>query len=444
MATKSRRILFVDVDYLRGSHAHGRSQVPMPPEGWLAERIGAVSAEWNGARLTVGKYHLLDFIDCGSRFLKLVHDHDLVVGFALLQSDLPALAMTAEVRRGHVEKCVDLLPILHRVRGKRWPTGLSLEKLARANLGKTGFAKERAPERATHVSRGERMSVASRQGADPREDALLVMRLWETLVTTRAVTLPAGGAGHSSWEGSSWKDTPGATVALSDAVVREITGEASTPEQTDWFKLTSTIGGVLGDFPGGGDRARLAATRRLPPSGIAELIRIHGALKEHRLVPETSPSITHAVLLEGLQRVPGMQLLDTRNRLCTGTPLKKTQRQAVAWGMWLATHRSWETAYWQTVHDSKSRQSLIISQSARALREYVKSQKEELLIRIGTAIGEKDMTQDQSEQVTGEQAWRHEVRRRVPGNAPGKSIIELYVQGAQELEQLSGLELWAP
>jgi len=444
MTPKSRRMLFVDFDYLRGSHAHGRSQVPMPPEGWLVGRIGTVSAMWNGSRLVVGKSHLLDSIDCGNRFLKLVHDHDLVVGFSLLQSDLPALAMIAEVRRGHLEKCVDVLPILNRVRGKHWPTGLSLEKLAIANLSDMGFSKERAPVRAPHVWRGERVSVANRNKSDPRDDARLVMRLWETLVATRAVVIPAAGAGQASTYGPGWKDTPGDTFALATETVRELTGEMPTPERTNWFDLTRGNGGVLGVFPGGGDRARLAATRRLPASGRAELLSIHAALNDHGLIPAASLSMTPTVVLEGLQRVPGQQLFKTRESLCAGTPLTVSQRAEVAWGMWHATHRLWEAAYWQTVHDSKSQDGVIVWASACRLRDYAKSQKDELRTRIRAAIGGKDLTEDESERVAQEQSWRHAVRNFVPNEADGIYIGKLWVRGAKELESLSGLDLWAP
>lgn len=46
-------LVFCDVDFERGSRAHGRGVAAAPPEGWVIGRADLVHARWDGEQLQV-------------------------------------------------------------------------------------------------------------------------------------------------------------------------------------------------------------------------------------------------------------------------------------------------------------------------------------------------------------------------------------------------------
>ncbi|MFD4790777.1 hypothetical protein ACFWN1_27760, partial [Streptomyces sp. NPDC058459] len=186
-------LTFCDVDFDRGSRAHGRGVAPAPPEGWVIGRAALVHAEWNGAELRVTGQKLIEGPRPASRLINALHGKRLVIGHGILSADFRAAAMVTDVPDSVLKRTVDTLAFAHRIRGKRYPTGCGLAALAKANL-RDPRAKPAQPSSTPGLRPGGGMHGMSpeRGDNDPREDALTVARLWQTMVTTRALSWGAG------------------------------------------------------------------------------------------------------------------------------------------------------------------------------------------------------------------------------------------------------------
>jgi len=114
--------------------------------------------------------------------LRALERADLIVGHGLLTADLRALAMVAPVPDALLDRCIDPLLVLQEARGGRWGTGLGLIELAAVTLG----------VRYHDVRRLGRF--------DPRDIAMLNLRLWHHLRTRRQITMLRGpGASVEPW-----------------------------------------------------------------------------------------------------------------------------------------------------------------------------------------------------------------------------------------------------
>ncbi|MFF7643026.1 hypothetical protein [Streptomyces canus] len=317
-------------------------------------RAGLVHAEWDGSQLRFTGEDLIDGPRPASRLVNALHGKQLVVDHGILTADLRAAVMVTDVPNSLVKRTVDTLAFAHRIRGKKYPTGCGLSALAEANLLdlRTKLAQ---PSSAPGLRPGGGMRGMSpnRGDSDPRDDARLVARIWQTMVTTRAL---AWGAGSSSWthhEGNTRPGTPAGTAALAQAHIDELVGRQRQIEAVEWAQRVRDEGRVMRPTHLDLLAASLAQQARadLPePRQIRELADV---MQEAGHVPEDC-ELDAEDLLTACQCLGPRQNADVRTRILSGKKLTKALRLNVAFALWEITHPEWMAEFWRWYHLSKS------------------------------------------------------------------------------------------
>ncbi|MFF5264622.1 hypothetical protein ACFY4C_37340 [Actinomadura viridis] len=293
-------VVFCDLDFDRASRPFGRGTAPAPPEGWAVARAGLVYAAWNGHRLQVTGDELIDGPHTASRLIAALRGKRLVVGHGLLSCDLRAVAMVTGVPDTVVRRSVDTLALAHRLRGTRYPTGCNLSDLAWENLG-VRRTKPHFPDRL-----GE---PAQRGDSDPREDALLVSRLWQSMLTEKTL----------SWgTGMSISTHQGSTV-LTAQHLAELTGRTPQPEAHHWRDLHRFKGLTAADLPA--------------PTLIRE---VADQLRRADLIPDRR--LSEEELFTACQWLGVHQNYEVRDRMASGRRLTKQLRQRLGQALWESMH----------------------------------------------------------------------------------------------------------
>lgn len=293
-------LLLLDLDFNRGSRPFGRGS-HASPGCWAPGRAGLVYADWDGRRLTASGSDLIDGPRVATRLVAaLGRSRRLIVGHGLISADLRAVAMVAEVSPALASRCVDTLALTWRLSGKRLPSGCGLSDLARANLG-VAREKPAVPDWAGPAQRGN---------ADPRDDAWLTGRIWQTMLTTRAL----------AWEaGPGLSGSPAGAAALSGQHIAELTGNRPQPE-------AEAFGIWLGHCP--------VTARALP--GLDPVREIAGRLQQAGLI-DPGPLSAEELLTACQWMGPG-QDLDVRERIATGRRLTLELRRRLGQALWESQH----------------------------------------------------------------------------------------------------------
>ncbi|WP_406100756.1 hypothetical protein OG698_00740 [Streptomyces sp. NBC_01003] len=96
-----------------------------------------------------------------------MHGKQLVVGQGILTTDLRAAAMVTPIPSRLLDRTIDTLAFVHRVRGGSYPVGCNLDDLVREILGAVR-RKLRFPTSAPGLRPGGTMGMSpDRHGADP-------------------------------------------------------------------------------------------------------------------------------------------------------------------------------------------------------------------------------------------------------------------------------------
>ncbi|MFK0142663.1 hypothetical protein [Streptomyces murinus] len=340
-------LTFCDVDFERGSRAHGRGVAPAPPEGWVIGRAGLVHAEWDGDQLHVTGQELIEGPRPASRMINALTGKQLVVGHGILTADLRAAVMVTDVPDSLLRRTVDTLAFAHRIRGKRYPTGCGLAALAKANL-RDPRAKPAQPSSAAGLRPGGGMHGMSpeRGDSDPRDDALLVARLWQTMITTRALSWGAGSPSWTHYHGNTRPGTPAGAAALAEENIAELTGQQRQIEAAEWAQRVRFEGRVMRPTNTDSVAAMLAlhSARDLPaPQQVRELA---DALQEAGEIPPDR--LDTEDLLTAVQCLGPRQNIDVRERILNGKKLTKLLRGNLAIYLWEVTHPEWMNTFWET------------------------------------------------------------------------------------------------
>ncbi|WP_217225972.1 hypothetical protein [Streptomyces anulatus] len=346
-------LTFCDVDFERGSRAHGRGVAPAPPEGWVIGRAGLLHAEWDGSQLRFTGDELIDGPRPASRMINALHGKQLVVGHGILTTDLRAAVMVTDVPNSLLRRTVDTLAFAHRIRGKKYPAGCGLSALAEANL-QDHRTKPAHPSSAPGLRPGGGMHGMSpaRGDSDPRDDALLVARLWQTMVTTRALAWGAGSASWTHYEGNTRPGTPAGTAALAQANIDELLGRQRQIEAVEWADRVRNEGRVMRPThlaPLAASLAQLARADLPAPQQIRELADV---MREAGHIPEGC-TLEAEELLTACQCLGPRQNVDVRTRILNGRKLTKALRLNVAFALWEITHPEWMAEFWRWYHLSK-------------------------------------------------------------------------------------------
>lgn len=336
-------LTFCDVDYERGSRAHGRGVAAAPPEGWLIGRAGLVHADFDGERLRITGDEIITGPHPASALINALHGKQLIVGQGILTADLRAAAMVTPIPSQLLNRTIDTLAFAHRIRGGPFPTGCNLDDLVKENLGEMR-RKLRFPTSAPGLRPGGISGMSpERHDADPREDATLVARTWEAMVTTRTL---AWGAGKPFWthrDGDTRPGTAAGSAELGGEHIAELTGEQPQVEAAEWAArireegrimrpTTPSINGLL--------LANLAAAYIPVPEPvriIADTLQAAGEIPTDRVLQAED-------LYMACQYLGTQQNLDVRHRSATGKKLTKPLREPVAWALWQLTHPEWTAA----------------------------------------------------------------------------------------------------
>ena len=319
-------LTFVDIDYNRGSRAHGRRVPPSPPEGCALGRSGIVRAEWDGVQLRVTGTKLINGPRPASSLIRTLEGSGLIVGHGILTPDLRAARMVTVIPDSLLTRVVDTLVLAWQVRGKRYPTGCGLSAMIAANTG-SERAKPSYSASAPGVRSGWADEVPRRGSHDPRDDAILVAELWETLVTRRLLSWGAGRAWWTPGERTSGEGSPGGTAALTGSHIDILTGrrpQVDTGGQVPWWWHYATMRGYAAV-----SLASLSAADLPTPAlirDIAETVVPSGAV------------LTDEDLWTACQYLGTKQNLDVRERIAAGRgltrmlrePLERAIRNAVA------------------------------------------------------------------------------------------------------------------
>lgn len=368
------RVAFVDVDYIRAAHANGhRRVITSGPETWAFEQSGIVwgkvDLDNREPRLVTGAVELVTGPDPVTTLFDRLATADLIVGHGLLNADFRAAAMVAELPSWLVGRTVDTLDILTQVRSSvvssSYPTGLNLSDLAAGNLsGPRRKAARWTP--ATRAMRADRRGDGGRSEGSPdaRDDALVVSKLWSTLITVGAVTWGAGQPGYSSAHGHGWTGKEGGTAALSKEALASLRG-ATRANFDSWdtlARMTSVVAVTSAiDLAGG--------TQRLDA--------IWAGLAAGGFVGNQS---TQEALLTGLQFMGANENATLRDRLVSGKNLTQTLRKSYAWGLFQSQHpemiKHWSEAsthrhsarggmHWLEVRDTRQNLKADVEQIGR-------------------------------------------------------------------------------
>jgi hypothetical protein len=346
-------LVFVDVDYERGSRPHGRGVPESPPEAWVISRSGLIHAEWDGRLLNVTRDELVDGPHPASSLIRALGGNRLVVGHGILTNDLRAAAMVTEVPDSLLRRVVDTLAFAHRLRDKKYPTGCSLEDLARENLSKAR-SKPRYPSSAPGLRPGGGLWGMSpyRGKADPRDDALLVAELWQTMVITRTLSWGAGEPSWTHYEGDTRPGSSPGSAALADEQIAELIGQHRQIESAEWEERIRQEGRVMRPTHRNVEAlllARLSAKDLPAPTlirAMAERLQFAGEIPANL-------TLTDEDLYIACQYLGAKQNLDVRERIAANQNLTKTLREALAWALWQSTHPEWMANFWSCYHLAK-------------------------------------------------------------------------------------------
>jgi len=337
-------LIFCDVDYERGSRAHGRGVRAAPPEGWLIGRAGLVHADFDGERLRITGDELITGPRPASALINALHGKHLVVGQGILTTDLRVAAMVTPIPDSLLNRTIDTLAFAHRVRGGAYPDGCNLDDLAKENLGEVR-RKPRYPSSAPGLRPGGLHGMSpERHDADPREDAALVARVWEAMVTRRKL---AWGPGKPSWthyDGDTRPGAPAGSAQLGDEHIAELTGQQPHAEAVEWAARLQAGGRVMQPTTTNSyamDLANLSAARIPVPEQvrlIADTLRAAGEIPADQALQSED-------LYMACQYLGTQQNIDVRLRSVSGRKLTKPLREPVAWALWQLTHPEWTAAY---------------------------------------------------------------------------------------------------
>ncbi|MET7678965.1 hypothetical protein [Streptomyces sp. NPDC005423] len=370
---------FCDVDYERGSRAHGRGVAAAPPEGWLIGRSGLVDADFDGERLRITGDELITGPHPASTLINALHGKQLVVGHGILTADLRAAAMVTPIPSQLLDRTIDTLVFAHRVRGGPFPNGCNLDDLAKENLGETR-RKLRFPTSAPGLRPGATGMSPDRHDADPREDAALVARIWEAMVTTRTL---AWGPGKPSWthhDGDTRPGAPAGSANLGIEHISELTGDQPQVEATEWADRIRAEGLIMRPTVPSRDAlvlANLAAAYVPAPEPvrlIADKLQDAGEIPADQVLKAEDLYVACQYL--GIQ-----QNKDVRHRSLTGKKLTKPLREPVAWALWQHTHPEWTTAYRLARRESES------SATGFIRFEELKNDRARIRGRLGALVG---------------------------------------------------------
>lgn len=237
---------FCDFDFNRASRAHGSAAGRViPPEGWAIGRVGLIHARWDGHGLRVEADDLLEGGSVASDLVRMLDDGRLVIGHGILTADFRALAMVTAVPDSLLERTVDTLALVHRLRDGTFPAGCGLGDLARSNLG-LHRSKPTMHQPAPWVKRGQPSPASTRGSHDPRDDAFLVAQLWLHLVESRGVSWAAAEPGWASnWGNASWSGSPAGEATLASEDLDALIGRRRQIESVEWKERVRTAGQVL-------------------------------------------------------------------------------------------------------------------------------------------------------------------------------------------------------
>ncbi|ATL31263.1 hypothetical protein [Streptomyces formicae] len=234
---------------------------------------------------------------------------------------------------------IDTLAFAHRVRGGPFPTGCNLDNLVKENLGEIR-RKLRFPTFAPGLRPGGMSGMSpERHDADPREDASLVARTWEAMVTTRTL---AWGAGKPFWTHLDGDTRPG-SAELVDEHIAELTGEQPQIEAAEWAARIREEGRIMRPTTPSINSlllANLAAACIPAPEPvriIADLLQTAGEIPSARVLQAED-------LYMACQYLGTQQNLDVRHRSTTGKTLTKPLREPVAWALWQLAQPEWTAA----------------------------------------------------------------------------------------------------
>lgn len=334
-------LVFVDLDFDRASQPFGRGSYN-DPMGWAVSRAGLVDAEWDGQRLRFTGDELIEGRHPASRLVAaLATRRGLIVGHGLLRSDLPAVAMVTGIPRAVMGRTLDTLKFATRLRTVQDPgshglsTGCGLTDLLWENLQvrrpKPAIPRQFAGDPEQPVGRGDH---------DPREDAALVCRLWEHLVTARSFRWGPGMRYHGKT----------GTAALSEAHHAELLGKHTHPSTR----------GTQDAFTAGGPRANRMIAASLPaPTTIrvqAEKLQHDGLLTQERLSDEE--------LLTACQWMGIGQNFEIRERIADGRALVKSQRTRLSQALWDSTHPEQIDELFQAYRENPARYYALMDEQA--------------------------------------------------------------------------------
>ncbi len=338
-------LVFVDVDYDRGSRAHGRGVVPAPPEAWAVGRSGLVRAEWDGTRLRETGAELVDGPHPASSLVRALEGREIIVGHGILTADLRAAVMVTDVPDSLLRRVIDTLAFAWRIRGVSFPAGCNLSALVAENLG-SERQKSRYPGSAPGLRHGSDPSP-HRGDHDPCADARLVAALWERWVTTRRLSWGPGAPSWTCEEGHTRDGSPGRSAALTAEHIAELTGRRPHAEAAGWrsaYRWGKDI-----DPASAALLANLSAADLPAPTVIRKMAR---RLQDTGMIP-AGQELTDEDLYTACQYLGAKQNLEVRERLARGRDITKPLREPLAWALWQSTHPDWLANPWTT--DQKRR-----------------------------------------------------------------------------------------
>nr|VDG63103.1 Uncharacterised protein [Streptococcus thermophilus] len=333
-------IAAVDLDYLRGTRAYGKTASTNAPETHLAERAGIV---WRRIE-RVGESDI-DMVDIGSEIVagqdvasqtvrKLVAA-DLVVGHGLLVNDYRALHMVTRVPPSLTQKTADTLLVFRderkAIRKSNFPTGLSLSTLTALNLPSSRSKPAVSSGRYRHL---DDPYFRYRVDVDPREDALLALELWKLGISGQQIRYGRGNSGYVRSGEASWQGAEGGSFECTDLTRHKLTGGHSL--NSGWHEFFAQKGGWV-------ERDEVArrifelqeAIHKQGKSVLDPLRPIAALLYDAGEIP-VGASIPAEVLLAGIQCAPPLPNVRIRERLVTGGYVTKQLRVAFGWGLYQA------------------------------------------------------------------------------------------------------------
>ncbi|WP_433358777.1 hypothetical protein [Streptosporangium sp. CA-115845] len=328
-------------------------------------RAGLVYAEWDGNRCQITGDELIEGRHPASRLVAVLRgNRRLIIGHGLLTSDMHAVAMVTAVPESVIRRSIDTLAFAYRVRAGRFSTGCNLSDLVWENLG----VRRRKPHIPDLLAGGPEPELrVGRADHDPREDAALLARLWQTMVTTRVL----------AWGSGSTAGGRKASVALTAEHLEELTGRRPQPGNEGWRSTLRAEGAYRETEEGPGRVQRLIAADLPSPTVIRDLAE---RLQHAGLIPAFP--LSDEELYTAIQWMGYGQNLDVRRRIAAGRPLTKPLRGRVAQALWESTHPEWINAMFDV--RKLSRTSALASIKSHQLMEEQNQIRGRLIAAIDT------------------------------------------------------------